>query len=336
MSHVDLFLFPFQVKFVDLPFDFSLGYICTWIYPLTSYYLQSMHFSRLDNDLWIFVYVFSFLYFHSISQFLHMWICLLTSIYFPFQHVQVRFVDLSLFLFRFSKFHLWIYPLTSVYFLFQVRFVDAIEAFTLLIDQIYGGMKSLEQKSKNATTEDFQLLLQLSLHVIHLASRLELNDSQLFEFKKQVHRLVTFDPRGQDGESLLHLSVDPKISLTSEEFFSPFPSLAVVQLLIECGAQINAVDKKKNTPLHNSIKFLTYSELQNEGILGCLLQNGAHVDMYNSEGQSALKLIQSQGLPVFPLQHQTLRCLASEIIMKYKIPYNDVPISLLQFIQMHG
>jgi hypothetical protein len=59
--------------------------------------------------------------------------------------------------------------------------------------------------------------------------------------------------------------------------------------------------------------------------------------MHNSEGQSALFLLQHQGLPVCPLQYQTLKCLAAESIMKHKIPCEgEVPVCLMPFIQMHG
>lgn len=218
----------------------------------------------------------------------------------------------------------------------QVR--DAQEVFEMLVSQISRGRDALKITcGNNKVTEDFQLLLQLSLHVIHLMSHLQKSAEEDFLFLKSVHQLILQDPRGQEGESLLHLSVDPKISLTSEEFYSPFPSLAVVEILISCGIDINSVDNKRNTALHSSIKFLTYSELQNEGILGCLLKNGAHVDMHNSEGQSALFLLQHHGLPVCPLQYQTLKCLAAESIMKNKVPYEgEVPVCLIPFVQMHG
>ena len=151
-----------------------------------------------------------------------------------------------------------------------------MDVFAKLTEQIIDGQhviniqKGDQFSSECNLVEDFQLLLQLSLHMIHLISHLPQSEEEGFNFKRVVHQLVSANPRGQEGESLLHLSVDPKISLTSEEFFSPFPSLAVVQILIDCGADINAVDHKRNTALHNSIKFLTYSELQNEGILACL------------------------------------------------------------------
>jgi hypothetical protein len=83
---------------------------------------------------------------------------------------------------------------------------------------------SIPQETRISTTA--KELLQLSLHVIHLISRLEKNKQEDFQFRKTVHHLILQDPRGQEGESLLHLSVDPKISLTSEE---PFLSQSVQQ-----------------------------------------------------------------------------------------------------------
>ena len=213
-----------------------------------------------------------------------------------------------------------------------------------LIEQIQDGQQRLVTKTGFSTAEalkqgqeDFQLLLQLALHVIHLVSRLDKNDAENLQFCRLVHKLVTLNPRWQDGETLLHLSVDPKVSVMSEEFFSPFPSLPVVQILLDCGANIHAVDNKSNTVLHNSLKFLTYSELQDEGILKCLLQNGAHVDTFNGDGVSALSLMQNQGLPIFPLQYLSLKCLAATIIKKHKIAFqDDVPTSLIPFVHMHG
>ncbi|KAK3095431.1 hypothetical protein FSP39_014592 [Pinctada imbricata] len=224
----------------------------------------------------------------------------------------------------------------------KVRLEDAVEVLGKLIEQIEDGQQRLKmgcstQDAYKQSKEDFQLLLQLALHVIHLISRLDQKEGESLQFFQLVHKLVTLSPCGQDGESLLHLSVDPKVSVMSEEFFSPFPSLAVVQTLLNCGANIHAVDDKKNTVLHNSLKFLTYSELQDEGILGCLLHNGAHIDTFNGEGVSALTLMQNQGLPVYPLQYLSLKCLAARIIKKHNIPFQeDIPVSLIPFVHMHG
>ncbi|KAK3609218.1 hypothetical protein CHS0354_035158 [Potamilus streckersoni] len=220
----------------------------------------------------------------------------------------------------------------------KVRFKDAVEVFDILVQQIHAGKVVISSPSLPANAiEDFQLILQLSLHLIHLISRLNVSDTENIQFFRLVHKVVSLDPRGQHAESLLHLAVDPKISLTSEEFFSPFPSLSVIEVLLKCGAEVNSVDDKNSTPLHKAVKLLTYSELQEEGILKCLLDNGAHVDMFNCEGQSALAMLKNQGLPICPLNYVTLRCLSAAAVVRSRIPFEeDIPTALIPFVKMHG
>ena len=216
----------------------------------------------------------------------------------------------------------------------KVEIKDALDVFRILSEQI---VSSSTAQSQSPSSSDFQLLLQLLLHLVHLISRLDMTESTTIDFRRLVHQLVNLDPRGTDGESLLHLAVDPKISLTSDEFYSPFPSLSVIKILIECGANVNAMDNHRNTPLYNGAMFLNYSDLQDGGILSYLLQVGAHVDICNNIGSSALSIMESQGFPLCRLNHITLRCLASSVIIRHKLPYkHEIPVSLYPFVELHG
>lgn len=217
----------------------------------------------------------------------------------------------------------------------KVSIQDALDVFKILSEQIIASCGASEAQPPSAS--DFQLLLQLLLHLIHLISRLEIELPASIDFRRQVHQLVTLDPRGAEGESLLHLAVDPKISLTSDEFYSPFPSLSVIKILIECGADVNSLDSHRNTPLYNGAMFLNYSDLQEGGILSYLLQMGAHVDICNDHGSSALSLMESQGFPLCRMSHVSLRCLASTVIIKNKLAYKqEIPVSLIPFVELHG
>ena len=220
----------------------------------------------------------------------------------------------------------------------SVRFEDALQVFHLLIHQIRGAKVIMSTRPVHSHHyDDFQLLLHLSLHLTHLLALLPAPPTDKVAFKKLVRELVVLDPRGQDDESLIHLAVDPKVSLTSEEFYSAFPAIAVIQVLLECGIDVNAVDHKCNTALFNSVKFLTFSELHDEGILECLLTNGAHADMCNREGVSALDLLQRHGYPVCPLDYVSLKCFAARVIKKHDISYKDeVPMTLIPFVEKHG
>lgn len=219
----------------------------------------------------------------------------------------------------------------------NVAIKDALDVFMILSEQITNSAKPNGADQQTTTTNDFQLLLQLLLHLIHLISRLEMTDEANINFRRQVHQLVVLDPRGTSGESLLHLAVDPKISLTSEEFYSPFPSLSVIKILVECGANVNSLDGQRNTPLYNGAMFLNYSDLQDGGILSYLLEVGAHVDICNNHGSSALSLMESQGFPLCRMTYISLKCLASNVIIKNKLPYKqEIPVSLVPFVELHG
>lgn len=220
----------------------------------------------------------------------------------------------------------------------HVEFMDAFEIFEILCKQIQDGKKMLDNPNKSTLIgEDFQLLLLLALHLINLIEKLEASEEQQYLFNKMVHELISADPRGKENETLLHMSVDPKNSLTGDEFYSTFPALSLINKLLECGADVNAVDVACNTPLHNSITNLTHSELQEEGLLDGLLKHGAHVDMCNRRGISALDLMRSRNVVICPLLYLSLKCLASRVIMKHSVPYHgEVPRTLIPFIEMHG
>lgn len=221
---------------------------------------------------------------------------------------------------------------------------DVMQVFDILSNQIIAGKESLdtEMKEKESVSvlekvSDIQLLMQLYLHMIHLFSRSECSESNKEKFMRLVHKVLVKNPRGSQGESLLHLAVDPKISLTSEEYYSPFPSLEVTQILVSCGADLKAKCKAGSTPLLTAVKVLNYSDTIGESIIKFLLQAGSHIDVLNNVGESPVALMENQGVPIFPLNYINLRCLSSRVIMNCGIPYkNEIPQALVSFVEMHG
>ena len=69
-------------------------------------------------------------------------------------------------------------------------------------------------------------------------------------FRDIVYRLVRCQPRTEHGRTLLHLLVLPSpFFFHSKGFILLTPSIAVMELLLECGANVNAVDDEHNTAL---------------------------------------------------------------------------------------
>lgn len=221
---------------------------------------------------------------------------------------------------------------------------DILDVFDILSDQIIASSDSLEKetadKSSSTFSEkvaDIQLLMQLYLHMIHLFSKSKCSGKNTEKMMKLVHKVLVKNPLGIKGETLLHLAVDPSISLTREEFYSPFPSVQVLKILVSCGADLKARSRNGSTPLLNAVKLLNLNNPAEEPIIKFLLQAGSHIDVFNDDGDCAVVLMENQGLPFYPLNYINLRCLASRVIMKYNIPYrNEIPNALVSFVEMHG
>ena len=115
-----------------------------------------------------------------------------------------------------------------------------------------------------------------------------------------------------------------------------------MELLVECGADVNAVDNENNTALHlcsealQNVEIKQYHDLMKR-IVVFLLKNGAHIDMVNLSGYSASKDLTSSVIELNIQDLVNLKCLAARVVMKYKIPYVEhIPESLKSFAQMHG
>lgn len=135
-----------------------------------------------------------------------------------------------------------------------------------------------------------------------------------------------------------------------------FPNLDVVKLLLKCGADVNARNESKSTPLHvASIPYNYNGEVSqkhnltipnkyfiNEIVLflkmvRTLLDSGAHLDQPNRNNDRPLILIHINPVSVIPLMNYTsLKCLAATVITEYKIPFrNQIPKTLEEFVKLH-
>uniref|UniRef100_A0A8C6TDA1 Fem-1 homolog B n=1 Tax=Neogobius melanostomus TaxID=47308 RepID=A0A8C6TDA1_9GOBI len=92
---------------------------------------------------------------------------------------------------------------------------------------------------------------------------------------KHIYDVIKMDPRSDDGSTLLHLAVSPG-----------------TQLLLECGAQVDAVDHEGNTPLHVIVQYdqLICDLLTLHTIISSLVEAGAHTDMANKQKKTPLDM----------------------------------------------
>lgn len=119
-----------------------------------------------------------------------------------------------------------------------------------------------------------------------------------------------------------------------------FPNDSLVHLLLQCGADVHAVDAHGNTALHVIVQynrplsdFLTL-----HSIILHLIEAGTHMDRTNYDGKTALDLV-TTGVAEIILRTERkieLKCLAASAVRRHKLDYKgNVPVMLEEFIEMH-
>ena len=216
--------------------------------------------------------------------------------------------------------------------------LEVLKMVTIWLEQTPGN-KPVEKNCEKLLADFMESILILMIVITDL----ETDAYQVCSFRNIVHRLVRCQLRTNHGRSLLHLSISPILFLRDNgRFISLFPGIAVVELLLECGANVNAVDDEHNTALHLCSEETRNPEMTQRHDLikrkaELLLKNEAHVDMVNLSGDSAAKILTSSLIGWNVLNYVSLKCLAARVVMEYTIPYvGHIPASLESFVQMHG
>merc|ERR1719454_631979 len=183
-----------------------------------------------------------------------------------------------------------------------------------------------------------------SLYLIMILTKISKKEEKVeFAAMKEIYRLVQLNPITSTGSTLLHLTVNQNTPV--DDFHTnevcKFPCSSTTKLLIAAGADPQAVDRAKNTPLHVIVlyKKIVSDFLTLHAIIMALLENGAHIDSVNAAGQTPLAAA-ATGVAEIILKSQSkmsLKCLAAQSIRKYNLDYQgQVPKSLENFIHIHG
>ncbi|XP_068240278.1 protein fem-1 homolog A-like [Palaemon carinicauda] len=221
---------------------------------------------------------------------------------------------------------------------------DILLYFEDFMNMFENSTKEIRVSISETNRKDFYQLdriIPIVMHLVLLLIKLKpiLSPVQLQRVNDAVIKLVGLNPRDSDGESLLHLACSRYIFRHSEEpAIISFPSLEVLKLLLETGANPCARDSSGNTPLHALAKR---GNIPGD-MLEALLAAGAHLDMTNEGGQSFGSLMASRGQGqklheiVNPVRHTSLQCLAAAAIRRNGIPYKGVLDNhLSQFVDFH-
>ena len=219
----------------------------------------------------------------------------------------------------------------------DVSFYDMMVVLTKSVEELKRGRQALLKSTPSEKDHSyFNRHLIIIMHLLALVCRnqAQMTTEQSITFKKEAYKLVHLDPIGNKGYTLLHLACSSETSSIGRDSLCPFPNADVISLLIEVGANVNALDMDTNTPLH----VAAMNKPCKLDIVKLLLDSNAHLDACNLDHKTPMQLIRNATIYdiVAPLKYMNLQCLSASAVIKYGVPYQgSVTKKLEAFIRMH-
>ena len=160
------------------------------------------------------------------------------------------------------------------------------------------------------------------------------------QLNRAVYNFIHQNPRLLNGFTPLHMCCDcdsngNDIDVKGEILF---PNVIICKAFVACGANVNAQDNNRNTPLHIIAKCVDVEFDTLREIIKCLIDNGVHVDASNINGKTAADIASSDIAKSIIKAHGkvSLKCLSAKTVKRHKIEYQGViPKSLHKFVELH-
>ncbi|XP_052866251.1 protein fem-1 homolog C [Anopheles cruzii] len=222
------------------------------------------------------------------------------------------------------------------------RFEDVYAVFSILTGSINEARRLISIRPVHRKQqENFDRIMKCLTHLMHLMLATAKTSEDRAAIYRSVHALVRNNIRSAiTSDTLLHLSVS-RLNVIKSGYFNDdtntlrivFPNLGVAKLLLDCGAEVNAKNESKSTPL--LIAAIPYN--YERELVYTLLEHGAHLDEPNCNDERPLYQIAINPINDIPLVHYlSLKCLCSTIIARFGIPYrNQIPRTLEEFVKRH-
>uniref|UniRef100_A0A8C2YMQ8 Fem-1 homolog A n=1 Tax=Chinchilla lanigera TaxID=34839 RepID=A0A8C2YMQ8_CHILA len=212
----------------------------------------------------------------------------------------------------------------------QIGFADLMGVLTKGVREVE---RALQMPKEPGDSAQFTKALAIILHLLYLLGKVQCSPSQEHLKHQTVYRLLKCAPRGRNGFTPLHMAVDKETTNVGRYRVGTFPSLHVVKVLLDCGADPDSRDFDNNTPLHIA------AQNNCPAVMSALIEAGAHMDATNAFKKTAYELLDEKLLArssVQPFNYVTLQCLAARALDRNKIPYKGfIPEELEAFIELH-
>ena len=205
------------------------------------------------------------------------------------------------------------------------------------------GCTKSECGTSSGATELYQGNILSIIYLIITSLRVIESSEESRALHKFVYDFINVKPTLKNGYSPLHIVLDPGIFVDDFHVDSvvQFPDLVISDMLIRCGADVNAYDINHNTPLHVicNAQLDRLREDLRQKLVRKLLAAGAHPDIANKRRRTPMELAGTKNMikTTFNMYSEiSLKCLAARVIQKHRLPFKgEVPACLESFIEWH-
>ncbi|XP_019876786.1 protein fem-1 homolog CG6966 isoform X2 [Aethina tumida] len=216
---------------------------------------------------------------------------------------------------------------------------EILRVFKKAVQEVEYGHQMLEKiNSINRDMTYLTRVLVITLHLACLLTRLLDHHTKSEDVTKEIHkaiyRLVNLKIKARYGRTALHLACCRDVALLGRYPACQFPSSHLAEVLLKVGADPNQKDEEGNTPLH----LAAMAKPCPASVAQILLDNGAHIDAVNNQGDTFSTLLKEQQVHelVNIAKYTRLSCISARVIQQFKIPYRGVvPAALESFIANH-
>ncbi|CAH1711998.1 protein fem-1 homolog B [Aphis gossypii] len=214
------------------------------------------------------------------------------------------------------------------------KILPDVDCFSTEKSEYYSNMKST-----------LGLIIITSIALLQNGNK---DDPMVGDLMKVIVEINKLELKTDKGETLLHLCLnyDTNVDNIFTTGICCFPNFLAMKLLVHCGANVDAVDNSKNTPLHYIGKFITdfphiphnSDYLDTRKMVMELLNAGAHTDFVNKLGVCPHTGYLSTLFNLTNNIPRSLKCLSASVL-RYRCPkkyYRDqLPKKLVQFTNLH-
>lgn len=199
-----------------------------------------------------------------------------------------------------------------------------------------------DEDEKETLSEVYQSNIHTALYLIVIALKTNKSSEEDDQLHRTVYSFLHLKPVLKNSYTPLHMAADSATLIDDFHVVDvvSFPNAPLARLLLQCGADPNALDTRNNTPLHVIVRYdnpISDFDTLHQLIM-MLIRFGAHMDICNSDGKTPMTATVT-GVAEVILRSQMkirLKCLAAKAVKKHKIDFvSSIPYTLVDFVNLH-